>query len=93
VHFVLDQLLTYSDLGFVLADPLVLGVETFFAVLNLAARGFKLFQRVVDGGLLQGRLVLALEERDLGEQGEECLSDGHDGEKMGCERSEVRGER
>jgi hypothetical protein len=86
VHFVLDQLLAHADCGFVLADPLVFGVETFFAVPNLAARGFKVFPRVVDGGLLQGRLVHALEQWDLGEQGEECLSDGHGGEKMRCQR-------
>lgn len=86
VHFVLDQLLSRAGGDFVLADPLVLGVETFFAVFDFAARGLWVFERAIVGGLLQGRLVHAHEQMDLGEQGEECLSDGHDGEKMRCER-------
>jgi hypothetical protein len=81
VHFVLDELLAHADFGFVLVDPLVLGAE-------IVAPSFEVFPQVVGGGLLRPSLVLALEqrERDLGQQGEEGLSDGHDDEKMDCER-------
>lgn len=86
MHFVLDQLLAHADFGFVLANPLVLGVDIFTGVIDLAAPGLHVFPRVVDGWLLQASLVLALEQRDLCEQGEEGLPDGHDGERVECER-------